>query len=552
MSGGRIVKPQEAREDAAGRVPRPPIPEDVRVYRDIAEKSPLAIALTRGAEHALLYLNPAFCALTSYAAGEVKGRSVASLFPGASAQAIQALLDRVSQSGVADTAAEQPFFSPDGKVTYLTVIAAPSLDARAHGEELMLQLLDTTEQITQRHRETAQAREAQRANEALVLAALREQELAEQARQQAIQLEALLAKTEKLSAVVENSSDLIGLASPSGKPLYLNDAGRTLLGGALLDDVTKTRLSDFLPLEERTSVPSPIVEELLRTGHWEGELRLRHFGTSEAIPVHASLFGVQDPANAETLGYAVVARDIRERLGHEAEARRRAEFEQQLVGIVSHDLGTPLGTILLSSSLILRNQGLPERERQSVHRIVQAAERAIRMTRDLLDFTKARLGGGIPVNPRPFGLHAFTAHLLEEIQVGHPDRKLELAQDDVGLVEWDEDRFAQVLTNLVNNALSYSPPETPVRVSLSGTPDTAVVEVHNCGSPIPPLLIPKLFEPLHRGSGRSTKRSRSIGLGLYIVKQIVLAHGGDVDVRSTDEEGTTFTARLPRKAARTT
>ena len=110
---------------------------------------------------------------------------------------------------------------------------------------------------------------------------------------------------------------------------------------------------------------------------------------------------------------------------------------------------------------------------------------------------------------------------------------------------WDSDRMAQVLSNILGNALKYSPEDTPVRVESRGEPDSVVVHVRNGGDPIPPEMLPRIFEPLQRGTtvGRS---ERSIGLGLYIVRQLVLAHGGTVDARSSAEEGTVFTVRLPR------
>ena len=135
---------------------------------------------------------------------------------------------------------------------------------------------------------------------------------------------------------------------------------------------------------------------------------------------------------------------------------------------------------------------------------------------------------------------------LEEVRLAHPERHVELVQHGPDAGRWDGDRLAQVVTNLVNNALAYSPPETPVRVETRGEADGGVVlSVHNQGEPIAPSLLPRLFEPLTRGPPSQGSAARSIGLGLYIVNRIVHAHGGTVEVRSTPAEGTTFTVHLP-------
>jgi signal transduction histidine kinase len=99
--------------------------------------------------------------------------------------------------------------------------------------------------------------------------------------------------------------------------------------------------------------------------------------------------------------------------------------------------------------------------------------------------------------------------------------------------------------NLLANALHYSPPGTPVRVTSRGEEGAVVLTVHNVGTPIPPEVLPRLFHPMQRGV-EQVSEARSVGLGLYIVDQVVRAHGGTIQVASTAEAGTTFTVRLPR------
>ncbi len=277
-------------------------------------------------------------------------------------------------------------------------------------------------------------------------------------------------------------------------------------------------------------------------GHWMDEYRfLRGDGTWAVIADRGQV--VRD-AEGRVVRMVGAMQDITEQRATEREARRRAEFEQLLIGIVSHDLRNPLSAIHMSAAAMLRREGLDERQRKGLSRILSSAERATRMLRDLLDFTQARLGGGIPLAPRWVNLHALTRHVVDEVRLARPERRLvhECRGDGHGL--WDADRLAQVITNLVNNALSYSPERCVVRVRTRGLRDSVVLSVHNQGEPIDPEQRLRLFEPMKRPERKGSRGG--LGLGLFIVKHIVDAHGGVVRVHSTARNGTTFTVRLPR------
>jgi signal transduction histidine kinase len=229
-----------------------------------------------------------------------------------------------------------------------------------------------------------------------------------------------------------------------------------------------------------------------------------------------------------------------------AERERVLEFEQQLIGIVSHDLRNPLNAILLGATALTRCEALDARAAKSVRRIQDSAERATRLVKDLLDFTQARLGGGIPLRPGPMDLHTLVRQVVEEVEVAYPERKLEVRQQGEAQGEWDSDRIAQVIGNLVTNALKYSPEDTPVRLITRAEAGWVSLSVSNGGAPIPAGKLSSIFEPLQRATAEVDKAGRSVGLGLYIVRHIVGAHGGTIDVTSTEAEGTTFTVRLPR------
>ncbi|MDC0711889.1 response regulator [Stigmatella sp. ncwal1] len=228
-----------------------------------------------------------------------------------------------------------------------------------------------------------------------------------------------------------------------------------------------------------------------------------------------------------------------------AETRQHAEFERKLLGIVSHDLRNPLSAITLTAASLMRHTA-DERQQRGLQRILLSAERAVRLVRDLLDFTRARQGGGIAVQRKAADLHELVRAAVEEARAARPDRSIGVAQSGDGTGSWDPNRLEQVVANLIGNALQYSPPHTPVQVETQGEEDSVVLKVHNLGTPIPAERLPRIFEPMERGTDSVDRAGGSIGLGLYIVRHIVLAHAGTVSIQSTATEGTTFTVRLPR------
>ena len=229
------------------------------------------------------------------------------------------------------------------------------------------------------------------------------------------------------------------------------------------------------------------------------------------------------------------------------QVRERLDTEQQMIGIVAHDLRGPLQTITVSADTLLR-LSLDARATRPLSRIRDAALGAGRMIRDLLDFTQARLGTGIPVDRVAVNLHAIARAALEEERARAADRELIHEEKGDARAELDPERVAQVVQNLVRNALEYGQPGAAITVRTEGAGDSVVLRVHNHGAPIALDLRAHLFEPLRRGN--RGRRGSGVGLGLYIVDSIVRAHGGAVTVTSSERDGTEFTARFPRAAER--
>ncbi|AKJ29140.1 hybrid sensor histidine kinase/response regulator [Caldimonas brevitalea] len=230
-----------------------------------------------------------------------------------------------------------------------------------------------------------------------------------------------------------------------------------------------------------------------------------------------------------------------------AALQRQNEFAEMLVGIVSHDLRNPVNVILLNAALLERGAPLPPALRPCIERIKRSGHRANKLIADLLDFTQVRLGSGLRVAPVASDLHPIVEQMVEEVHQAYPDRSITVDRRGDGGGVWDPHRIAQVVSNLLLNAVVYGTADTPITVRIEGRADDVQLVVHNWGEPIPDALRDSLFEPLRQGPAAAGQGQGSIGLGLFIVRQIVSAHRGEVHLESSSERGTTFTVRLPRQ-----
>jgi signal transduction histidine kinase len=246
-----------------------------------------------------------------------------------------------------------------------------------------------------------------------------------------------------------------------------------------------------------------------------------------------------------------INRDIARREALEAALRDSVKFQEQFIGILGHDLRNPLNAISVGADLLLRKEMVAQNPQATLRRIASSAARMRRMVDQLLDLTRARLAGGIPVRPTPgTNLAEVARGAVEELRVAHPEAQLTLLAAAQISGEWDADRMAQVVSNLVGNAISHGA-GGPVHVQVKGAHGSAILEVHNGGSPIPADLLPRIFDPFRQATQTPATATHGLGLGLFITRQIVLAHGGTIDVVSAQPEGTTFKVVLPSQRIQT-
>jgi signal transduction histidine kinase len=267
-------------------------------------------------------------------------------------------------------------------------------------------------------------------------------------------------------------------------------------------------------------------------------------GSRKEVSLVSTFVPLRD-AERRVVGVLAAAIDVSEQVRARQAVETSLRFAEQFIGMLGHDLRNPLNAIQVAATLLRETSH--GRDTRVIDRLLSSSRRMSNMVGQLLDLTRARLGGGIAVERKRTSLAELVDAVVDELLLVHPGREIlrRLAPDAAG--EWDPDRLAQVVSNLVGNALEYGDPARPVEVRLHAQGEHARLEVHSHGPVIPPDLLPVIFDPFRRSDARSL-RSQGLGLGLYISQQIVLAHGGRIDVRSTEAEGTVFEVTLPRVA----
>jgi PAS domain S-box-containing protein len=368
----------------------------------------------------------------------------------------------------------------------------------------------------------------------------------------------LIATEERFQLLVESVKDYaIFMLDPSG---YITtwSAGAAQIKGYTADEIVGKHFSAFyLPEDVAAGKCERELEVATREERFEDEgWRVRKDGSRFWANVVITPLRAPDGA---LIGFAKITRDLTERQQAEqnlralvaaertasAEKSRVQEFEERFLAILGHDLRQPLASIELRVGL-LRQQSKSPAFVQDVDAIHDGVRRMSRMIQQILDFTRNRLGGGLKLVFSPMDLREALMPIVDELRTAHPSATIQVQCPTLSGA-WDRDRLAQVFSNLIGNALVHGDPAKPVTVTAGAEALRVWVEVHNEGPPIPQELQSVLFHPFLRGE-RESPSPVGLGLGLYISNEVVLGHGGQIEIRSTAAEGTTFRVVLPRQA----
>jgi signal transduction histidine kinase len=225
------------------------------------------------------------------------------------------------------------------------------------------------------------------------------------------------------------------------------------------------------------------------------------------------------------------------------------QSKEIFLAILGHDLRSPLGAVIMSTSFMLETGGLAEPHLTLTRQIANSSKRMQLMIGDLLDFTRSRLGGGIPIVRAPMSVGKTVHDVVEEVRAGAPDRVIEIDARAGVSVNWDCARISQAIANLLSNAVEHSPAGSVVTVRAEGNDGEVAITVHNEGPPLSGDQLNGIFGSM-KGAKRPTEPGRNgplghLGLGLYIAERIVTAHDGRIEVESTQSSGTTFKMLLP-------
>jgi signal transduction histidine kinase len=280
---------------------------------------------------------------------------------------------------------------------------------------------------------------------------------------------------------------------------------------------------------------------LTRLGYGVGlETLMREYGKLRYV-VLRELLPAQPPPDSLLLLHEGMDRAIGAAI--DRYSARREEIRARFISILGHDLRDPLSTVKISSDILGRSPTLADEHKLVVARISRACDRMHRMIAEVLDFARGHLGGGIPANPALNDMGDICRNVVDEIATVHPDRLI--AVDTHGDLRgpFDRDRVTQAIGNIVANGVEHG--TGPIEVNAHETDDRlhVITMVTSHGRPIPPEILPRIFDPFARGD--DTAARKGLGLGLYIAYEIALAHGATIDVTS-DQHATTFTITWPR------
>ena len=371
-------------------------------------------------------------------------------------------------------------------------------------------------------------------------------EYAAMAFENGLRMEAERTTRTQLQTILEQLPISIVVSDPDRQLTHVNQSALELVPG-FAQARTVDDLSQHVKLADAEGRPVPPGEtpltRALRGETVRGiELRFEPIGEGEPRIVRASAVPLRD-ARGQVAAAVAAFDDVTSEHAITAERNRTAEFQQYVLGIVSHDLRTPIQTVSMGIDGIRMHAG----DQPQIKRLTDLMESTTRRMKgiidQLLDVTRSRLGGGIPVEPAETDLEGVVSSVIQEIELAYPAAKIEPKLEHVRGI-WDPDRIAQVVANLVNNAIQHGASAGAVVVETQRDGEDALLRVSNAskgGEALSEEQIAKFFSPF-----RNTRRTAGagLGLGLFITHEILRAHHGAISIES-DPTTTTFVVRLP-------
>ncbi|WP_257230402.1 sensor histidine kinase KdpD [Pseudomonas sp. SbOxS1] len=292
------------------------------------------------------------------------------------------------------------------------------------------------------------------------------------------------------------------------------------------------------PMDWRATSPSPSSRPMaIFSGHCVPSTRCLRMWMSRPLPMALTLFAQLIAMSLDTQNNLEITKAAL------VTAHEHARLREQFVAVLGHDLRTPLSAIRMSADL-LETKTTDKRSLKLISAIRSSSTRMGMLIENVLDFARGRMGGGIPIKRQLVDDLGNTLRLtLDEVQSSNPEATFVHSLNIPAGVYCDSLRISQLLSNLLGNAVTHGSPATPITVQAYAEENEIVISVKNQGTPIPPQLMPLLFEPFTRSE--AGQRGEGLGLGLYIASQITTAHNGTLNVVSTIESGTCFVARFP-------
>ena len=553
---GALAVLQDVTVSVAARKRVEQLAADLQVARKSAElarakldqmfqSAPVFITLLRTPQHVFDLVNPAYRQLMGDR--ELIGRSVREAVPEVEGQGFFELLDRVYATGERFVGNELPIQlrrkpgAPEEEA-FVTFTYEAFREPAGAIDGIMVFGFDVTEMVLARRRIEELAAEQTRAR------------VGAEAAMEA--LENAVRERRRLAEAVEQSDDFIGIAGTDGLCIWLNWGGQKLVG-IEAEAVAGISILEFFSPDLRPRFRDEVLPAIAREGRWQGELAMHHFVTGERIAVWFNGFEVRD-TEGRLIALATVTRDIRQQKALETERAGLLEREQGLrseaeaagrardefLAMLGHELRNPLAPISTAAQLMKLRGDHHQRERLVIERQVAHLSRLVD---DLLDVARIARGQ-IDLQRKSVEIGEIAATAIEMASPLLEQRAQQFSVDvpRAGLlVNGDPIRLAQVLANLLTNAAKYTPPSGNVQLVAAREGAEVVISVRDDGPGIQPDLLPRIFDLFVQGQRTIDRAEGGLGLGLALVKNLVMLHGGSVAVKNRTPSGSEFSVRLP-------